>query len=330
MEGPEHFGLTGRAAARQLLASYKGAPAQWVRRLRKLAGLTRATLQHEEFRHAPVETAKRILQWPVLVARGRPVIIDLSPFDAKLRLRPRFSEGSTWPFLYRARYETELLTLKDLLPSGGVFIDGGASVGIYTVAAASVVGPDGVVVSFEPARDTFAQLRDNVRLNGATNVRLIQGAMGDKDGRQILFHNAGAPNLYSLGTDTAADGEQVDVFTLDSCEAVQDLGRTDVIKLDVEGAEEMALRGGQNLITRHWPFVILEVHPRMPERLSLSAYGAWEFLEGLGYSLARADRDGALMAVSSREAGNYVAVPPSPRMVQTDAKRAGSGHATAR
>jgi FkbM family methyltransferase len=286
-------------------------------RLRALVALTRVTIGHEAFRHAPLRTLFRMLTWPVLVARGRPVIVDMQPFQAKMKLRPRMRAGSTWPFLFRAHYDAELLALKDLLPVGGTFIDGGASIGIYTVVASSIVGPQGVVVAFEPGKDTFVQLRDNIRLNGMANVRLIQGALADTSGHRALFHNADAPNLFSLGADGAPDSEQVEVFALDTCEAVGDLERVDVIKLDIEGAEELALRGGRKLLEKHRPLVMLEVRLGMPERLSLSPYGAWEFLDRLGYRFAKAHLDGTLSTSDNRGVGNYVAVPPTSPIAAT-------------
>jgi FkbM family methyltransferase len=252
-----------------------------------------------------------MVRWRALVARGRPVIVDMHPFQAKMKLQPRMRAGTTWPFLFRAHYDAELLALKDLLPVGGTFIDCGASIGIYTVVASSIVGADGVVVAFEPARDTFVQLRDNIRLNRMSNVRLIEGAVADTSGHRALFHNADAPNLFSLGADGAPDSEYVEVFALDTCEAVGDLERVDVIKLDIEGAEELALRGGRKLLEKHLPLLMLEIRLGMPERLSLSPYGAWEFLDGLGYRFARVHLNGTLSPADSRGGTNYVAVPPT-------------------
>jgi len=107
-------------------------------------------------------------------------------------------------YALRGQYEKELLHLDHFISPGMVVVDGGANCGIYTVAAAKLVGPSGLVLSFEPGAAAFEVLRKNVDLNGLANVRTYHAALSDKEGEAVLYHHKEGPNSYSLGaTDVA-------------------------------------------------------------------------------------------------------------------------------
>ena len=75
-----------------------------------------------------------------------------------------------------------LLAMKRLLPPGGVFLDLGANVGIYSMLASRWVGPAGRVFSFEPSEREFMCLRRHIDLNGLSNVMPLRGAVAGQDG----------------------------------------------------------------------------------------------------------------------------------------------------
>lgn len=72
----------------------------------------------------------------------------------------------------------EMLAWRGALRDGGVFIDVGANVGIYTIWAVEL-GAE--VIALEPADDTFALLQENIALNGY-QVTMVQAAAGDHCG----------------------------------------------------------------------------------------------------------------------------------------------------
>jgi hypothetical protein len=64
--------------------------------------------------------------------------------------------------------------------------------------------------------------------------------------------------------------EEIELTTLDGWAKEHELSRVDIIKLDIEGAETIALRGMSDVLERFQPTLILEINPMWMERLSTS------------------------------------------------------------
>jgi hypothetical protein len=85
----------------------------------------------------------------------------------------------------------EPLTTQELLrhvPTGGTFVDVGAHVGWYTLKAAKLVGPKGLVIAVEPNHETLIQLRDNIRASGVGAVVVVAPvACSNAEARLTLY-----------------------------------------------------------------------------------------------------------------------------------------------
>jgi FkbM family methyltransferase len=184
-----------------------------------------------------------------------------------------------------AQYERELTYLHRFVRPGMVVVDGGASCGICTVVAARLVGPSGRVFSFEPGVEAFSTLTKNIELNRLINVRAHCAARSDRDGRAQLYHHEHGPNSFSIGHsgNTAIDSDPVVTRALDEVFRKEHAGGLGFIKLDVEGAEELVLRGARKIIARSCPTIQFEVNATGAKQLGLHPYGAWELLKTWGY-----------------------------------------------
>jgi FkbM family methyltransferase len=153
----------------------------------------------------------------------------------------------------------------------------------------------------------------NVALNGLRNVIALNAALGAKDGEARLYHVGEAPNSYSLGgerlDDERSNFEVVRVMTLDRAITDRGVSRVDVLKLDVEGAEELVLDGATEVLRRFRPVVLFEVGDEGAGRLGLTREGAWNVLKAQDYLLAVADPEGRLTEVEAPRDGNNVALP---------------------
>lgn len=267
---------------------------------------------HRAFQKAPLPTISRIAIWGAHCLLKVPATIGLSKWDCHFFLPPKLRKaGSTGIFVTREDYEPELTYLDRLLSPGKVFVDGGANFGIYTVVASKLVGNSGVVLSFEPSPENFAILQRNVELNKMENVKVFCSAISDRDGTTRLYHIDNAPNSYSLGKDVnpTTDYEEISTVSLDSVLQREGLERVDFLKLDVEGAEELVLRGAKSLFSRMRPIVLFEVSESATKRLGLSTDGAWKMLEKLRYKLFTVGTKGELVSLDAPKLGNNIAIP---------------------
>lgn len=161
--------------------------------------------------------------------------------------------------LSRARIE-DLMEYGDrFLRHGDVVIDGGANQGIFTTAFASYIGAEGRVLAVEPMPYAVERIRDNAALNGFANVTVFEGGLSDQAGTATLDLSRGVGSA-SITTDLGGtETREIATATIDGLVAEYELDRVDFIKLDIEGAEFLALRGAAQTIARHRPVICLEV-----------------------------------------------------------------------
>jgi FkbM family methyltransferase len=248
-----------------------------------------------------LRTILRLLRWRLQCLLRRPAIISLPRWNARFFLPARSGgEGTTMIFAVREEYEVELAHLDRFVSPGDVVVDAGANCGIYTVAAAMLVGASGQVIAFEPGDRAADVFQRNVTLNCLKNVRLCREALSDHVGQSGLYYHRG-PVSYSLAADSENDDRFIEVqtTTLDAALERAGVDRVDFLKLDIEGAEELALRGARSVLTRSHPVIVFELNPTAAARFDLSTDGAWRYLEDLGYRFFRLDPAGRLTAIAS-------------------------------
>ena|SRR5919108_991490 len=187
-------------------------------------------------------------------------------------LTPEFASakplGSRWePRVYRRFTEA--------LRPGMTVLDVGASFGLYSIAAARVVGSSGCVYAFEPGRRTALALRRHLDWNRvADRVEVIEAAAADCTGVAIFWQQE--TSFVASLVEAAARKEErrfqapieprlVKTFALDDFCNERELD-PDIIKVDVEGSEASVLRGARRLLRRGRALLFLELHPEFAPR----------------------------------------------------------------
>jgi len=129
---------------------------------------------------------------------------------------------------------------------GMTFVDVGACIGYYTLIAAKLVGADGKVFAFEPEPLNFEWLVRSISINGFKNILPIRKAVSDKNGLIELYldkDNIGGHSIVrNRGESILVEAVALDNFFKDQT--------PDVVKIDIEGAEILALRGMEQIIKR--------------------------------------------------------------------------------
>ena len=178
------------------------------------------------------------------------------------------------------------------LTPGMTVVDIGANLGYFTVIAAGSVGKSGKVFSYEPNPHNFALLQKNIAANGFTNVRALSIALSDERGTRELFFGDNQ-TTHSFGDKrNTGRSESVVTDTLDNSLKTLGHSRVDVLKMDIEGAEPLALEGMRETIERNPALVILfEFHPKAIQRLTRSPLEFLARFKELGFSLSAIDEN---------------------------------------
>lgn len=162
-------------------------------------------------------------------------------------------------------------------------VDVGGHVGLWSYYLAQQFG---AVHAFEPV----AAHRECFKMNvTAPNVTLHACALGEEDGfvsMKTAPTSSGDTSVsgHSMLSAVAGAGGDIPLKRLDDF----DLQDVDFIKLDCEGYELFALRGGEEMLKRCHPCVIVEQKPGHAQNFGLPEIGAVDYLRGLGAYLRTA------------------------------------------
>lgn len=137
-----------------------------------------------------------------------------------------------------------------------IVLDVGAHVGYYTLAASRITGQEGTVIALEPLPRNPHYLREHVKRNALSNVRIIEAAVGNQDG---ITRFAEGPNSY-MGRVSESSGISVRAVKLDTLYDEGTIPAPALIKMDVEGGEKRALEGARELISEFRPLIFLATH----------------------------------------------------------------------
>ena len=266
------------------------------------------------FVESPVRTLARLALWRLRTLSAAPVTITLEP-GLRMRLPADWRGIAKMIYIARDRYEADLVWACRQLRPGMIAVDGGAALGIWTLMMARRVGPSGRIVAIEPSAQLFALLEENVRLNNLTNVSLYRMALGDRAGTANLFHTDGTRGAFSLAAgDGSEAAEPVEITTLDAVFAEQNLPRADLLKLDLEGAEGLALRAAATLLAHEPPpIIVYEQHSGAQAELSHDPAEAFKTLAARGYTQCVIDAATARLTplAAPIRGGNIICLPSS-------------------
>jgi FkbM family methyltransferase len=184
-----------------------------------------------------------------------------------------------------AFYSGEVIAaVSAILRPGDCLVDIGANIGFVTLCASSVVGAGGQVFALEPNTTLMARLNGMLVHNCISNVETLPFAAGDKTGyvgfsrephhgnNHIIAERAGAPEVVPM--------RRVDDLLRDRLP----IRKTVMVKIDVEGAELITLRGMPALIQRPATVFLIEVSDSRLRRNGSSWEELLDLMRSSGYS----------------------------------------------
>jgi FkbM family methyltransferase len=207
----------------------------------------------------------------------------------------------------RGSFEVEEMEVfRTQLATADVVVDVGANIGLYTCAA-RLLGKR--VVAVEPQPANLRVLYANLTANSFTDVEVMPLGVSDRPGLVTLWGASGTGASLLRGWAAQADkfATVIPVTTLDIITSNRFAGQRLFIKIDIEGAEYLALQGAPDLLkmspspTWMTEICLNEYHPS-----GLNPYYAktFELFWGHGYEARTADRKGR--RVSREEVHRWV------------------------
>lgn len=230
--------------------------------------------------------ARRVLNRVWSMVGDAPAVIPRGPLAGWT-----FASGGGQPGYLLGASEPDLqAALQQRIGPGDVFYDIGANVGFFTLLGARLATSAGHVYAFEPMDTNVRALHRNLTLNNVRHVTVVRAAVCDAVGSvQMSFGSNQATGHLAR----PEEGDLIDV----SAVTVDDFVRNgalppSIVKIDVEGAENLVFGGMRETLRQHRPVVLCELHYRAgdPRRASIS-----DLLNTVGYVEQALPLDGGSM-----------------------------------
>lgn len=222
-----------------------------------------------------------IVSWlrPVQVeVDGHKILLDATD-GCRLSYAPEQTHGFEKDFLLQH------------IGAGDVVLDIGANIGYFTLLFARAVGPTGHVFAFEPDPGNARLLRRNIDSNGYRNVTVCEVAVSDQSGPAHLYQSRTHGGTHRVYESTAC-GAAVEIMatTLDEWYASYG-GPVSLVKMDIEGAEHMAVRGGMRMFGQNRQIALFsEFYPTALRESGTNPAEYLDQLAQLGFAIYHVDQ----------------------------------------
>jgi FkbM family methyltransferase len=250
---------------------------------RRAAALVRSIWRHPANRNRRCRAVMTFFVWQIgkrISKRPRAIAFH----GAKLMCYP--DSTSTSASLYYGGYADywEMKFIRAYLRPGDHFLDIGANCGVYSVMAADCVGKGGSVDAFEPMEGAARRIEEQARLNAFENVRVHRLAVGARD-EFVDFGFSSNDAMMHLRRPAERDHGAIQVKSV-RLDGFQSYGHYAMGKMDIEGAEALALQGAsQRLRDSNPPVWLLELAGHS-NHYGTSSSGIIAHLEERGYDCA--------------------------------------------
>lgn len=269
---------TRRALAARILAEVRNHPANF---------------------HAPNRSVLRSIRWQLgkRLRRGK---VRINAYGLDLEF-PRDSGSLSNYFYFGEFFEWETINFVDtFLREGDVVVDVGANVGMFSYAALRRVGATGHIYCFEPMPGAARVIQGNVARNGATeSVTLHRLAASNRAGTVAITADLDVSNHVVWTNAESISQESLLVETARLDEILPASRQLALVKIDVEGAELLALQGLEaRLQQANPPVLVLEAHDHSLRKLGASRADVLQLLHEARYQCFEYD-------VATRSLRNY-------------------------
>ncbi len=183
-------------------------------------------------------------------------------------------------------YEPEVRNaIVKLTKPGMVAYDVGANIGVFSFLFASIVGENGIVYSFEPEENNYSCFEKSLEKYNKKNIVLNKTAVGKSIGTAKFDRLGGAFSGRIIADGSYAvtkNIKKVETINIDYLVQKKEYRIPDIIKIDVEGNENLVLQGMTNVLKEYSPIIICELHGHLGDSVE-SLLG---LLTSFGYTIS--------------------------------------------
>jgi FkbM family methyltransferase len=189
-----------------------------------------------------------------------------------------------------AKEDRTVAWLRKFLRPGMTVVDVGANIGYICLTAARLVGDEGRVLSFEPTPAVAQRLRENILLNGFSQVTVVEAAVSSAPGTLRFYKSEDDPEANTLFSNHD-NFITVPGVTLDDTLGQIGMSRVDLLKVDAEGAELDVFRGASGLLSSsNPPCILFEANPITLAAAGSSVNELLALISSYGYTCAELER----------------------------------------
>lgn len=210
------------------------------------------------------------------------VKFDLNPIGKNVKFYFTHKGVATDFMIEQYAYKKKMQALVQADP-GDVVLDIGGCWGDTALYFADKVGVKGRVYSFEFIPANISLFNKNVNLNPhlSTNIELIEFPVSDTSGKAIYFKDYGPGSKVEVNPFTDQTGSTTTI-SIDDYVKQKGITKIDFIKMDIEGAEPLALKGAIETIKKHRPKLAIAIYHSMSDFVNIPR---WIYDLNLGYEL---------------------------------------------
>ena len=179
-----------------------------------------------------------------------------------------------------------------LIRPGDIALDVGANTGYFSMLIGTLAGPDGHVYAFEPIPDVASDMQRNITLNNLNNITLTPVVVCNENSEQVIYEGppdhrgvSSMRNLQNASQAHEVKGVRLDDYPLE-------LEHLRLVKIDVEGAEQVALEGMPLIIEKHRPYIVIEFTDAFLRNFGHSSQTLTDWLVERDYHLYQITNDG--------------------------------------
>ncbi|MBC7534229.1 MAG: FkbM family methyltransferase [Ferruginibacter sp.] len=171
------------------------------------------------------------------------------------------------------REKVQMDIFKTIIKEGDTVIELGAHIGYISVYYSKLAGPAGKLYVFEPGANNLPYTRVNVGNSKVKNIELVEKAVSDENGKATFYleNITGQSNslvkdyrvtkkIHSKTfTELRKNAVEVETIRLDDFIKERNIKKLDFVKIDIEGAEYMAIKGMDHILDILRPTMMIEV-----------------------------------------------------------------------